>query len=62
MDVIVVVIVLVEVGEGVTKDVGRADCVRPDVLVDVLEDVGDNVGTTKSILSRRSIEQFTKWS
>jgi hypothetical protein len=62
VDVIVVVIVLVEVGEGVTKDVGRADCVRPDVLVDVLEDVGDNVGTTKSILSRRSTEQFTKWS
>jgi len=43
----------VVVDDGVSRFVGRDDCVRPDVRVDVLDDVGLNVGTMAPSIRRR---------
>jgi hypothetical protein len=45
--------VKVVVDEGVMGFDARADCVRPDVRVDVFDDVGLSVGTIASMISRR---------
>jgi len=43
----------VVVDDGVSRFVGRDDCVRPDVRVDVFDDVGLSVGTTAPSTRRR---------
>jgi hypothetical protein len=60
VDVIVEVIVLVDVGEGVSSRVGNEDLVEVVVFVEVLEAVVERVGTAKFTLSLRSVEQLTK--
>lgn len=46
VDVLLVVIVLVEVDEGVNRRVGSEDFVDVVVFVDVLDEVVERVGTT----------------